>query len=109
MALFNTNKAQLLYYQNTYKGGVSFDGITYSAQGWQSPDTIHFQNSIPIGSTLKRAFLISYKVTCQFQHIFPHLYHASLRDDGAFFVFYFCVLLSFYLLVKLFLLFCADL
>src|ERR1700739_1229726 len=57
-------QAQELFYQNTFKGGVSFDGVTYSDYGWLNSDIIHFQNSVPAGCTLKKAFLISYKISC---------------------------------------------
>ena len=57
-------KAQLLYYQNTYKGGASFDGNTYYELTWANADTIHFQNYVPTGCTLKKAFLISLKFSC---------------------------------------------
>lgn len=56
-------KAQVLYYQGTYKGGVSFDGKEYFATNWISSDTIYFQNSVPIGCTLKKAFLIGFRFT----------------------------------------------
>ena len=58
------SNAQELYYQNTFKGGVSFDGVTYYTEYWMDADTIHFKNAVPTGSILKRAFLISLKFSC---------------------------------------------
>jgi len=56
------SKAQLLFYQDTYKGGVSFDGRAYEGFDYLAPDTIIFQNSVSIGSTLKKAYLISQRL-----------------------------------------------
>ncbi|MEO8762526.1 MAG: gliding motility-associated C-terminal domain-containing protein [Bacteroidia bacterium] len=66
LTLFYTTKAQMLYYQNTYKGGASFDGNTYCDYQWYNADTINFQNSVPTGCNLKKAFLISTKISCGF-------------------------------------------
>jgi gliding motility-associated-like protein len=63
------SNAQELYYQNTFKGGASFDGKTYVSLYWQNPDTILFQNSVPAGCTLKKAFLISYRGGCVYNHV----------------------------------------
>ena len=63
------NNAQELYYQNTFKGGASFDGKTYVSLDWQNPDTINFQNAVPAGCTLKKAFLISNKGGCIYNHV----------------------------------------
>ena len=62
--LFNLSYAQQLYYQNTFKGGTSFDGATYAGQDWSNPDSIPFKNSVPTGCALKKAFLISLKESC---------------------------------------------
>lgn len=62
----------MLYYQNTYKGGASLDGKTYYWLSWNSPDTIHFQNSVPSGCTLKKAFLVSFKETCLSFGVYPN-------------------------------------
>src|ERR1700756_3303281 len=61
-----SSKAQLLFYQNTFKGGISFDGVTYSDYEWLQADTVNFHNSVPLGCTLKKAFLISFKISCSF-------------------------------------------
>ncbi|MBS1647205.1 MAG: gliding motility-associated C-terminal domain-containing protein [Bacteroidetes bacterium] len=65
------SQAQFLYYQNTFKGGCSFDGMTYNYLDWMSPDTIYFNNVVPVGCLLKKAFLFSIKLTCDRQHSFP--------------------------------------
>jgi hypothetical protein len=62
LALFYTTKAQMLYYQNTYKGGASFDGRAYFDYDYLQPDTIVFKNNIATGSTIKKAFLISQRL-----------------------------------------------
>ena len=56
---FTNVKAQLLFYQDTYKGGVSVDGRSYYGSDCLQADLINFQNIAPIGSILKKAFLIS--------------------------------------------------
>jgi gliding motility-associated-like protein len=53
------SKAQILYLQDNYKGGISVDGKGYLTFDCLQPDTIVFKNSVPIGSTLKKAFIIS--------------------------------------------------
>ena len=55
-------KAQLLYLQESYKGGVSYDGRSYQAFDYLQPDSIVFKNSISVGSTLKKAYLISQRL-----------------------------------------------
>jgi gliding motility-associated-like protein len=62
MVLFNTNKAQFLYYQDTYKGGISMDGKSYYGQDYLHSDTIKFVNTVPAGSVIKKAYLISDKL-----------------------------------------------
>ena len=52
-------KAQYLYLQENYKGGISMDGKGYLTFTALQPDTIIFKNKIPAGSTLKKAFLIT--------------------------------------------------
>ncbi|MHB8260881.1 MAG: gliding motility-associated C-terminal domain-containing protein [Bacteroidia bacterium] len=59
---FANSKAQLLYYQSTYKGGISYDGRSYEGFDYLQPDTIVFQNSISAGSTFKKAYLISQRL-----------------------------------------------
>jgi gliding motility-associated-like protein len=56
---FTNLKAQLLYYQDTYKGGISVDGRSYFGKFYAAADSISFQNSVPAGSFIKKAFLIS--------------------------------------------------
>lgn len=56
--------AQELYYQSTFKGGVSYDGKSYVALKWGFGDSIHFQNSVPAGSTIKKACLVSLRQSC---------------------------------------------
>ena len=55
-------KAQLLYYQDSYKGGISYDGRSYQAFDYLQPDTINFKNNISVGSHLKKAYLISQRL-----------------------------------------------
>ena len=59
-----SSNAQELYYQNTFKGGASFDGVTYVGLDWEQADTIRFQNKVPVGCVLKKAYLISFKQNC---------------------------------------------
>ncbi len=51
--------AQQLFYQNTYKGGVTADGVSYAEYSELQPDTINFQLHIPATSTVKKAFLFT--------------------------------------------------
>jgi hypothetical protein len=51
--------AQFLYLQDTYKGGISMDGKSYSGESYLASDTINFINTVPTGSTIKKAFLVS--------------------------------------------------
>ncbi|MFI5141607.1 MAG: hypothetical protein ACHQII_04570, partial [Bacteroidia bacterium] len=53
------SNAQLLYLQENYKGGVSVDGKSYYRQDYLSKDTINFVNTVPVGSSIKKALLIS--------------------------------------------------
>jgi hypothetical protein len=53
---------QQLFYQNTYKGGVCGDGISYNSKDYLWADTIRFANVVPPGTVIKKAFLISYKL-----------------------------------------------
>ena len=64
-------KAQELFYQSTYKGGVSYDGKSYYSQSWTVADSIKFQNSAPIGCAIKKAFLISLKESCVTSNTHP--------------------------------------
>ena len=55
-------KSQLLYYQNSYKGGISYDGRSYQSFDYLQADSIVFQNIIPASSILKKALLISQRI-----------------------------------------------
>jgi gliding motility-associated-like protein len=55
-------KAQLLFYQDTYKGGVTSDGYSYFGVDYLQPDTINFQLQIQAGSTIRKAFLLSNRI-----------------------------------------------
>ena len=68
---YNCN-AQLLYLQENYKGGISVDGKGYYGQNYMQADTINFVNSVPPGSTIKKAFLISYRVLFQINNPKPN-------------------------------------
>jgi gliding motility-associated-like protein len=57
--LYGTSHAQLLYLQDTYKGGVSYDGRSYYGFEYLLADTIIFKNAIASGSTIRKAYLIS--------------------------------------------------
>jgi gliding motility-associated-like protein len=59
LLLFSNLKAQLLFYQDTYKGGVTSDGRAYLGFDYLQPDTIDFKLNIPSGATIRKAFLIS--------------------------------------------------
>ncbi|MEO8761110.1 MAG: gliding motility-associated C-terminal domain-containing protein [Bacteroidia bacterium] len=61
LTLFYTTKAQMLFYQNTYKGGVTSDGVSYYGYDYLQPDTINFQTHVAAGSTIKKAFLLSWR------------------------------------------------
>jgi gliding motility-associated-like protein len=52
-------KAQLLFYQNTYKGGISVDGKGYEGFDCLQSDSIIFKNSVAISSVIKKAYLIA--------------------------------------------------
>ncbi|HTA61327.1 MAG TPA: gliding motility-associated C-terminal domain-containing protein [Bacteroidia bacterium] len=56
------SKAQLLFYQDTYKGGVTSDGVSYHGYDYLQPDTINFQLHIPVGSSIRKAYLLSMRV-----------------------------------------------
>ena len=59
-SLFAVNShAQLLYLQENYRGGVSVDGKSYYFETYLQADTINFQNTVPIGSSIKKAFILS--------------------------------------------------
>jgi gliding motility-associated-like protein len=60
-------KSQYLYLQENYKGGISLDGKGYLGFDAYLPDTIAFKNIVSIGSTLKKAFLIT-----QHHLVFPN-------------------------------------
>lgn len=51
--------SQLLFYQDTYKGGISSDGKSYWKVDYLSSDTIPFLCSIPVGSSIRKAYLLS--------------------------------------------------
>jgi len=53
------SNAQLLYLQENYKGGVSVDGKEYYGGDNLNVDTITFVNTVPAGSTIKKALLLS--------------------------------------------------
>jgi len=62
---FNTSfksHAQLLYLQENFKGGVSVDGRSYYFYQYQNADTIDFANTVPLGSTIKKAFLLTQRI-----------------------------------------------
>ena len=50
---------QNLFFQDTYKGGIASDGKSYFKVDYLSADTISFLCSVPGGSTIRKAFLIS--------------------------------------------------
>ncbi|MFI5141584.1 MAG: hypothetical protein ACHQII_04430, partial [Bacteroidia bacterium] len=54
-------KAQLLFYQDTYKGGVTADGVSYIDFNELRADTINFQIHVPATSVIKKAFLFTNK------------------------------------------------
>jgi len=58
--------AQQLLIQETFRGGVSFDGESESGLSWFDKDTIVFANSVPTGASLRKAYLtcsrLKYKV-----------------------------------------------
>ena len=55
-------KAQLLLYQDTYKGGVTSDGYSYYGSDYLQADTINFQTYIASGSTIRKAYLLSLRI-----------------------------------------------
>src|ERR1700757_91510 len=55
------SKAQLLFYQDTYKGGSTSDGRTYASFDYMQADTIKFQLHIPVGSVIRKSFLITHR------------------------------------------------
>jgi len=57
--LFQPAQAQVIFYQDTYKGGITSDGVSYAAQEYFSADSINFQLSIPATSTIRKAFLLT--------------------------------------------------
>ncbi len=61
MGLFNTNRAQLLFYQDTYKGGITSDGVSYYSYDYLQADTVNFQTHVALGSIIKKAFLLSWR------------------------------------------------
>ncbi|MBS1646907.1 MAG: gliding motility-associated C-terminal domain-containing protein [Bacteroidetes bacterium] len=61
----------MLFYQNTFRGGCSFDGVTYVGTTWTFSDTMHFKNTVPSGCSLKKAFLMSLKETCKSFGVYP--------------------------------------
>lgn len=61
MILFLQVRGQLLFYQDTYRGGVTSDGVSYYGFDYLQADTILFTTNIPTGSTLRRAFLFSFR------------------------------------------------
>ena len=52
-------RGQLLFYQDTYRGGVTSDGVAYYGFDYLQPDTINFQTYIAPSSTIRRAYLFS--------------------------------------------------
>jgi gliding motility-associated-like protein len=54
--------SQQLFYQNNFRGGVCGDGISYNGLNYLVADSIHFFNTLPTGSIIKKAFLISHKL-----------------------------------------------
>lgn len=56
---FLSSEAQVLFYQNTIKGGVTGDGISYFNMDYLQADTFQFATSIPNGSVIKTAYLFS--------------------------------------------------
>jgi len=60
--IFTNVKAQVLFYQDTYKGGITSDGYTYYGTNYLHADTINFQLHIPSTSTIRKAFLLSFVI-----------------------------------------------
>jgi gliding motility-associated-like protein len=52
-------KSQLLFYQDTYKGGVTADGVSYCGYDYLQADSINFQLHIPITATIRKAYLLN--------------------------------------------------
>jgi len=52
-----------MFLQDNFKGGVSADGHAYQGMSYFNYDTINFQNSVPVGATIRKAFLISLRFT----------------------------------------------
>lgn len=51
--------SQILFSQETLNGGISVDGKNYSGTDCLQADSIVFTNIVPIGSIIKKAFLLS--------------------------------------------------
>jgi len=52
-------QAQLLYLQDNFRGGICVDGKGYPGGAGVQADTIIFQNSVPAGGMVRKAFLIT--------------------------------------------------
>ncbi len=59
LLIFTNVKAQVLFYQDTYKGGITSDGYAYYGTYYLQADTINFQLHIPSSSTIRKAYLLS--------------------------------------------------
>src|ERR1700740_1385358 len=53
------SKAQLIFYQDAYKGGVASDGVAYFRQDYLLADSINFQLNIPPTATIRKTYLLS--------------------------------------------------
>ena len=51
-------KAQLLFYQDTYRGGVTSDGYSYFGLDYLQADSIIFQTHIANGSIIRKSYLL---------------------------------------------------
>ena len=55
-------KAQFLFYQDTYKGGVTSDGRSYYGFDYLQADSFALYTHIPSGASIRKAYLISIRI-----------------------------------------------
>ncbi|MGZ3919293.1 MAG: T9SS type B sorting domain-containing protein [Bacteroidia bacterium] len=53
----------MLFLQENFQGGICLDGHDYQALTYFNEDTINFQNAVPTGATIRKALLLSRRIT----------------------------------------------
>lgn len=74
-----TVKSQQLFYQNTFRGGITANGISYASQEYLNSDTINLGNLIPNGATIKKATLFMLRSTYVTNDLYKKDYSITLK------------------------------